>query len=78
MDRGHMLVFITTLFSLWGQIYSSIGGAYFAIVPINFNGSVSVSLNHPAHPNTLFEKGGNDVAGVCCPDLIGIPALTSN
>jgi hypothetical protein len=34
---------MTALFSAWSTIYSPLGGAFFNVVPVDFNGSVTVT-----------------------------------
>jgi hypothetical protein len=71
-QRRHKIVFLAALFSGWSAIYSSLGGAYFNIVPITFEERVNV-MQSMAMPWNLSTEYGPIIAI----DAVGVRELAS-
>ena len=75
-NRGHSLVFISSLLYLCGLIYGALGGAYFNIVPVNISENTKVLANSAFDPNVLFHNNNAIAAvGVRYSCLIGTLSL---
>ena len=78
--RGHKLIFIMALFSLWSAVYSPLAGAYFNIAPRNISQSVPVLLHGVLGPDSFNFTSSSSMfaAGVCYRRLIGMFGLDSD
>jgi len=78
--RGHKLIFITALFSLWSAVYSPLAGAYFNIAPLNISQSVPVLFNRPSELFNFYIPFNSpaSAAGVCYRRLIGMLGLDTD
>ena len=72
LRRGHKIVFLAALFSGWSAIYSSLGGAYFNIIPITFEERVNVVQSMPMLWNLSTEYGP-----IIAIDAVGVRGLSS-
>ena len=80
LHRGHKLILIMALFSLWSAVYSPLAGAYFNIAPRNISQPVHVLLNGVLDPSFFYDTSFSSMfaAGVCYRRLIGIFGLDTD